>query len=300
MVIKMIIGCHVNFTNEQQLLGSVKQAIEYGANTFMFYTGAPQNTIRKNLENNLILEAHKLMKENNIELKNVICHAPYIINLANNKDPEKWNFSINFLKQELERCKTLGVKYIVVHPGSAVGIEKSIALHNISSALNLIVKDDAPMILLETMAGKGTECGSTLEEIKIILENVDSNYIGVCLDTCHLNDAGYTLNNFDDLLKEIDENIGLEKVHCIHLNDSKNPLGTHKDRHENIGFGTIGFDSLLNVLLNKKLKDVPKILETPFINREYPPYKFEIASLKKQQFNPNLMEDIVAFYKKLL
>lgn len=292
----MIIGCHVNFTNEQ-LLGSVKQAIEYGANALMFYTGAPQNTMRKNIDTELTKEAHNLMKENNINIKNVICHAPYIINLANNKDPEKWDFSISFLKQELERCKSLGVSYIVVHPGSAVGLEREIALKNISDALNLIIKEDLPMILLETMAGKGTECGCTLEELKIILDNVESNNIGVCIDTCHLNDAGYNIEEYDALLNQIEATFGLDKVHCVHLNDSKNAIGTHKDRHENLGLGTIGFDALLKVVLNDKLKDVPKILETPYIDREYPPYKFEIASLKEQKQHPNLIEDIKNYYK---
>lgn len=292
----MILGCHVNFTNEQ-LLGSTKQAISYGANAFMFYTGAPQNTIRKSLDENYTKEAHKLMEENGIEDKNVICHAPYIINLANNKDPEKWNFSIRFLKQELERCKELGVSYIVVHPGSAVGLDRDVALKNISDALNLIIREDLPMILLETMAGKGTECGCTLEEIKTILDRVQSKHIGVCIDTCHLNDAGYSIVNFDVLLNQVEEIIGLDKVHCVHLNDSKNSLGSHKDRHENLGLGTIGYDALLNVVLNDKLKDVPKILETPYVEREYPPYKFEIASLRSGKQNPNLIEDIKNFYK---
>lgn len=292
----MIIGCHVNFTNEQ-LLGSVKQAIAFGANAFMFYTGAPQNTIRKIIDENLTQEAHKLMKDNHIEIKNVICHAPYIVNLANNKDIEKWQFSITFLKQELERCKILGVPYIVVHPGSAVGLERHTALQNIGDALNYIMEEDSPMILLETMAGKGTECGCTLEEIQTILDMVHSKNIGVCLDTCHLNDAGYDIKEFDALLNKVEEIIGLEKVHCIHLNDSKNEMGSHKDRHENVGFGTIGYDALYEVVTNDKVKDVPKILETPYINREYPPYKFEIASLKSGQFNSNLIEDIMAFYK---
>ena len=292
----MIIGCHVNFTNEQ-LLGSVKQALSYGANTFMFYTGAPQNTIRKSLDENLIKEAHALMKENGIEIKNVVCHAPYIINLANNKDPEKWDFSVRFLKQELERCKTLGISYIVIHPGSAVGIERNIALQNIADALNLVIDEDLPMILLETMAGKGTECGCTFEELQEILSMVKSSHIGVCIDTCHMNDAGYSIEEFDTLLSQIDSTIGLDRVHCVHVNDSKNIQGSHKDRHENLGLGTIGFDALLKVVMHDKLKDVPKILETPYVDRLYPPYKFEIASLKNKVQNPNLVQDIIDFYK---
>lgn len=300
---EMILGCHVNFTNEQ-LLGSTKQALSYGANAFMFYTGAPQNTIRKSLDEQYLQEAKQLMNENGIDIKNVVCHAPYIVNLANNKDLDKWKFSIDFLKQELERCKFLGISYIVVHPGSAVGLEKDIALQNIIDGLNQIISEDSPMILLETMAGKGTECGCTLEEIKTILDGVSSNNIGVCLDTCHLNDAGYSILSFDELLEQVDTIIGLEKVHCVHVNDSKNVLGSHKDRHENLGYGTIGFDALYKVILNEKLKDVPKILETPFIgeadddkNRLYPPYKFEIAMIKDRVFDHNLMEKIRAFYR---
>ena len=261
----MILGCHVNFTSEQ-LLGSTKQAIDYGANAFMFYTGAPQNTVRKALDENLRDQAFELMKQNGIDLKNVVCHAPYIINLANNKEEEKWQFSINFLKQELSRCKFLGIKSIVVHPGSAVGLEKSVALKNIADALNFI-------------------------------DQVESNNIGVCIDTCHLNDAGYDMGGFDLFLDKFDQIIGVDKIHCVHLNDSKNELAAHKDRHENLGFGTIGFDTLLQVLLNDKIKNVPKILETPYVERLYPPYKFEIEALKKQQYNPNLIQDIINFYK---
>ena len=292
----MIIGSHVNFTNEQ-LLGSVKQAIEYGANALMFYTGAPQNTIRKEVNEELTKKAHELMKEQGISISNVICHAPYIINLANTTSEEKWQFSINFLKQELKRCKALGISYIVVHPGSAVGLPRDVAIKNISDALNLIIKEDEPMILLEIMAGKGTECGTSLEEIEEILSNVVSKHIGICLDTCHLNDAGYSIADFSNILDKVDAIIGLDKVHCIHLNDSKNPLGSHKDRHENIGLGTIGFENLLNVCYHPKLKDVPKILETPYVDKDYPPYKFEIESLKNKTFNPNLLEDIKNYYK---
>lgn len=292
----MILGCHVNFTQEQ-LLGSTKQAISYGANAFMFYTGAPQNTVRKTLDANLRDQAFQLMEEHHISLKNVICHAPYIINLANNTSEEKWQFSINFLKQELSRCKFLNISYIVVHPGSAVGLEKNIALQNIADALNIIIEEDGPMILLETMAGKGTECGCTLEELQFILERVNSKNIGICIDTCHLNDAGYSMQDFDAFLNQFDQIIGIEKIHCVHLNDSKNVLSAHKDRHENLGLGTIGYDALLHVALHDKLKDVPKILETPYVDKLYPPYKFEIASLRSQKQNPHLIQEIMDYYK---
>ncbi len=170
-------------------------------------------------------------------------------------------------------------------------------MQNISDALNQIITENGPMILLETMAGKGTECGSTLEEIKTILNQVKSKNIGVCLDTCHLNDSGIEMTHFDDYLDSFDKEIGLEKIHCIHINDSKNEKNSHKDRHENIGYGTIGFEALIKIINNDRLKDVPKILETPYIERLYPPYKFEIESIKNQKFNEHLKEDIIEFYK---
>lgn len=299
----MILGCHVGFSKEQ-LLGSVKEALSYQANTFMFYTGAPQNTLRKEIDDNLTNEAHKLMQENNIDINKVICHAPYIVNLANNTDAKKWDFSINFLKQELKRCEKLGIKYMVLHPGSAVGLERTQALNNIIEALKEILKvPTSCLILLETMAGKGTELGVNLEELQYIITNVPYP-LGICLDTCHLNDSGISLNEFDDYLDLLDTKIGLDKVHCLHLNDSKNEINTHKDRHENIGFGTIGFDILLKICENPKLKDVPKILETPYVgtskedkSRLYPPYLFEIAMLKNRQFDDQLISKIIEAYK---
>ena len=301
----MIIGSHVSFGKEQ-LLGSVKEAISYGANTFMFYTGAPQNTIRKDINEKLTLEAKKLMTENNIDIENVICHAPYIVNLANNLDERKYDFSITFLKNEIARCESIGIKYIVLHPGSSVGIERTTALNNIIFALNkIITKDTKVVILLETMAGKGTELGCTLEEIKYLLDGInESDKIGVCLDTCHLNDAGYNMGEFESFIELFEKTIGLEKIKCIHINDSKNPFSSHKDRHANIGFGTLGFDTIINIIYNEKLKSIPKILETPYIGendedkeRIYPPYKFEIVMLKDKKFNTNLLNDIRDFYK---
>lgn len=302
----MIIGSHVSFGAEQ-LLGSVKEAISYGANTFMFYTGAPQNTIRKKIESTLTEEAHKLMQENNIDIEKVICHAPYIVNLANNKDAEKYNFSITFLKNELARCEEMGIRYIVLHPGSSVGLERNIALENIIFALNqILTKETKTMILLETMAGKGTELGCTLEELKTILDGViEKDKIGVCIDTCHLNDAGYDMTLFAEFLSQFDTVIGLSKIKCIHVNDSKNPINSHKDRHANIGYGTLGYDTISKIINCEALKNVPKILETPYIGdtdedkaRIYPPYKFEIAMLKENKFNEKLMEDIRSYYKK--
>ena len=288
----MIIGSHVSF-GADQLLGSAKQAKSYGANTFMFYTGAPQNTIRKEIDDNKIQEALKYMQENNIDINNVICHAPYIINLANRENEVSWNFSCSFLKNEILRITKMGVNYIVVHPGNSLKMDRNIALDNIASAINLIIDESTkPMILLETMAGKGTECGTNINELKFILDRINlKEKVGICLDTCHLNDSGIDISKFNEYLEEFDKVIGLEKIKCIHINDSKNEIGTHKDRHANIGYGTIGFDNLINVLYNEKLKNVPKILETPYIE-EYPPYKLEIEMILTKKFNPNLYEDV--------
>ena len=279
----LIIGSHVGYKKDSGLVGSVKEALSYKANTFMFYTGAPQNTVRSSIDLNNVKEAYKLMEENNINKNNVIVHAPYIINLANG-DESKFNFSCNFLSEELKRVNTFGMKYLVLHPGSHVGLGVDEGISNIVKALNLVLsKDDSNvMILLETMAGKGSEVGRTFEELKRIIDGVSrKERIGVCLDTCHLNDAGYDLNNFDDVLDEFDKLIGIDKIKCIHINDSKNTLDSHKDRHENIGRGTIGLDTLIKVINNPKLEDVPKILETPYIDG-IAPYKEEIKLIRKE------------------
>jgi len=301
----LIIGSHVSFGKEQ-LLGSVKEALSYGANTFMFYTGAPQNTMRSPLVDEKNTEAKRIMAENNININNVVCHAPYIINLANNKDADKYKFSIDFLIKEIERCHSLGVTRLVLHPGSAVGIDRNIALKNIIYALNIVLESDIDVVIaLETMAGKGSELGVSTDELKTIIDGINKKeLIGVCMDTCHLNDAGIDISNFNEYLKDFDEKIGLNKVNVIHINDSKNIIGSHKDRHEIIGYGTIGFESLLNVVYNPLFDDIPKILETPYIgdtdddkNRLYPPYKFEIEMFRNKVFNPNMRLNIREFYK---
>lgn len=294
----LIIGSHVSYKNSTGMAGSVKEALSYGANTFMFYTGAPQNTSRGEINDSLTLEAYKLMKENNIDLEKVIVHAPYIVNLANFNN---FDFSVLFLTNEIERCNMLGVKYLVLHPGSAVNTSREEAIKNIAKGLNLILDNNYDVtILLETMAGKGNEVGRTFEELSSIIELVRfKDKIGVCLDTCHLNDAGYDITNFDNLLEEFDEKIGIEKIGCIHINDSKNDINTHKDRHENFGFGTIGFDTLINIIYNKKTENIPKILETPYVTkddnskeREYPPYKYEIEMIKTKTFDKELINKI--------
>ena len=293
----MIIGSHVSFKKDSQLLGSVKEALSYGATTFMFYTGAPQNTNRQVIDIKLTNEAKQLMKDNNIDINNVIVHAPYIINMASSND-----FAVKFLKEELKRCAILGINKIVLHPGSSVKLSREEGIKNIINNLNAVGSHEV-MILLETMAGKGTELGKNFEEIKEIIDHVDYK-LGVCLDTCHINDAGYDVNNFDDLLKKFDEIIGLKYLKCVHINDSKNLINSHKDRHENIGFGTLGFDNLIKIIYHDKLKDIPKILETPYVTiddnskeRMYPPYKFEIEMILNKKFDNNLFDKVRNYYK---
>ncbi len=301
---ELIIGSHVSFGKDKQLVGSVMEALSYGCNAFMFYTGAPQNTNRAEIDLQLTNEALKIMKDNNIDIKNVVVHAPYIINLANNGN--NYNFSIDFLKEEIKRTEKLGVDKLVLHPGSHVGLGSDVGIKNIIDALNkVITKNQNVIVCLETMAGKGSEVGSYFEQIKQIIDGVNFNdKVGVCLDTCHVNDAGYDLNDFDKVLDEFNQIIGLNKLMCVHINDSKNNIGDHKDRHENFGFGTIGFDTLLSIVYHDKLKDIPKILETPYVTltdddkkRLYPPYKFEIDMIRSKTFNKELLINIRDYYK---
>lgn len=300
----LIIGSHVSFKSGKQLVGSVVEALSYGSNTFMFYTGAPQNTSRSAIDENLTQEAFELMKENGIEPGNVIVHAPYIINLAN--DGSSYDFAIKFLKEEIKRVDKLGMKYLVLHPGSHVGLGIEKGLDNIINGLNFVLSEDNDVIIcLETMAGKGSELGTSFEQIKKIIDGVKlSDKFMVCLDTCHINDAGYDLNNFDAVLDEFDRIIGLNNLACLHINDSKNERGSHKDRHENIGIGTIGFDNLIKVIYNERLDGIPKILETPYIGdtddskeRLYPPYKFEIEMIRNKKFDADFLNKIRNYYK---
>ena len=290
------IGSHVSFKKDKQLLGSLEEALSYGANTFMYYTGAPQNTNRAGLDSSLTNQAKLLMKESNVDINDIIVHAPYIINLGNG-DESKYNFSINFLKQECARCEEIGTLKLVLHPGSHVGQGVDVAIENIANALNEVLRDTKTTILLETMAGKGTEIGRDFNELKRIFDLVKyPERLGICLDTCHLSDSGYDITDFDSILDELDGLGLLSKVGCIHINDSKNIRGAHKDRHENFGFGELGFDNLIKIIYNPRLENISKILETPYIEG-CPPYKFEIEMIKNKKFDSNLKEKVIAYYK---
>ena len=276
------LGSHVGMSGKEMFLGSVKEALSYGANTFMVYTGAPQNTRRKDISELRIKEAHELMKEAGIT--QFIVHAPYIINLANTVKPETFELAVEFLRVEIERTAQMGSKILVLHPGSHVeaGVEAGTA--QIIKGLNMVLTAD---IALETMAGKGSEIGRTFEELKAIYDGVEHpEKLRICMDTCHMSDAGYPVaTDFDGILAEFDRIIGLDQLAAIHINDTKNPQGAHKDRHANLGDGHLGFDTLKYIVHHPKLDNIPKILETPYIddpNKEgnkIAPYKEEIARL---------------------
>lgn len=298
----MKIGSHVGNSGSKMILGSVEEALSYGANCFMIYLGAPQNTYRKPLSEMNIEAALELARNNNINPEDIIVHAPYIVNLAQ-QDSEKFNFAVRFLSQELRNTYLIGAKYMVLHPGAHVGSGSKAGIERIASGINQILdltSDCKSVIALETMAGKGTECGRTFEEIANIIELVDDkSRIAVCLDTCHINDAGYDLvNQYENVIKMFDNVIGLEYLKVIHVNDSKNPLDSHKDRHENIGFGNVGFETILKVCNDERFINIPKILETPYVDvskiESYPPYKYEIKMIKEGIFNPNLKEDVIS------
>lgn len=297
----MKLGSHVQNSGKEMLAGSVLEALSYGANCFMVYLGAPQNTYRKRLDDLKIKEMQELLIENNIDINDIVVHAPYIVNLAQG-DREKHDFAIRFITQEVEYAHEAGFKTIVLHPGAHVGQGVETGIKNIANALIQILdntKHTDVNIAIETMAGKGTEVGSNFYELQKIIKLVDSNRIKVCFDTCHTFDSGYDLvNNYEEIIEEFDQIIGLDKIAVIHVNDSKNNLGSRKDRHTNIGFGQIGFDTLYKIITDERFKDIPKILETPYVpipgtKDSLPPYKYEIEMLKNNEFNPNLIEDIL-------
>ena len=288
-----LLGSHVGMSGKDMMLGSVKDAISYGANTFMLYTGAPQNTKRKKIEELNIGAARQMMEENGIW--NFVVHAPYIINLANTIKPETFQIATDFLKVELERTEAMGSETLVLHPGAHVGAGVEAGIAQIIKGLDMVMKPEMKVkIALETMAGKGSEIGRSFEEIKAIYEGVRyPESRRVCFDTCHVNDAGYDIvNQYEEVLQQFDDILGLEQIAVFHINDSKNPMGAHKDRHENIGFGTIGFDALYRVVSDKRFEKIPKILETPWLKPEddpkhtLPPYKEEIEMLQSGKRKP--------------
>lgn len=292
------IGSHVSMSGEKMLLGSSEEAATYKANTFMIYTGAPQNTRRKPVEELNIELGTEHMNKHDIE--DIIVHAPYIINLANTTKQATFDLAVEFLEKEIDRTEALGAKQIVLHPGAHVGAGVDLGISRIIEGLNKVLKANQNVqIALETMAGKGTEIGRSFDELARIIDGVTYNEnLSVCLDTCHIHDAGYDIvNDLDGVLKEFDSVIGLDRIKVVHVNDSKNERGAGKDRHENIGFGYIGFDALNSVVHHDVFKEIPKILETPYVGEDKKdkraPYKFEIEMLRNKKFETGLKEIIM-------
>lgn len=293
----MLIGSHVSMSGKEMLLGASKEALSYGATTFMIYTGAPQNTRRKSIAELNIMNGLLHMKENG--LSNIVVHAPYIINIANTEKPETFRLGVDFLQSEIERTAALEATQIVLHPGAHVGAGADKGIAKIIEGLNEVLSKDYPVqIALETMAGKGSEVGRTFEEIARIMDGVTNNErLSVCFDTCHVHDAGYDIvNDFDGVLEQFDKIVGIDRIKVLHINDSKNVRGAAKDRHENIGFGHIGFDALNYIVHHEQFMHIPKILETPFValnsdaKKKSAPYKHEIQMFRDEKFQPEWID----------
>ncbi|KRK49407.1 deoxyribonuclease IV [Secundilactobacillus kimchicus] len=297
----LLIGSHVSMKGKAMLLGSAQEATSYGENVFMIYTGAPQNTRRKPIDE-LNIEAGRAYMADN-DLQQIVVHAPYVVNLGNTLKPKNFPFAVNFLREEVKRADAIGATQIVLHPGAHVGAGAEAAMAQIAKGLNEIITPDQHVhIALETMAGKGTEVGITFEQLREMIDQIElSDKVSVCFDTCHTSDAGYDIkNDFDGVLTTFDKVVGLKRLQVVHLNDSKNECGAHKDRHELLGLGTIGFDALNHVAHHPALAAVPKIMETPWVpvapdsKTKLAPYGYEVTMLKTQRFNPDIAADVIA------
>ena len=294
------LGSHVGMSGKEMFPGSVKEALSYGANTFMVYTGAPQNTRRKEISELNIDAGLALAREHGIN--EFIIHAPYIINLGNTEKAETFQLAVEFLAKEIERSVAMQAATIVLHPGSHVGAGEAAGISQIVKGLNEVLTPDMPItVALETMAGKGSELGKTFEELAAIYDGVACNdKLRVCFDTCHTHDAGYDIiHDFDGVIEKFDRILGKKQIAVFHINDSKNIQGAAKDRHENIGFGEIGFDALNYIVHHKDFVDVPKILESPYVTaaddvvqKTLPPYLQEIRMLKEGKFHADLIKEI--------
>lgn len=297
----MILGCHVGMSGKEMLLGSAKEAVSYGADTFMFYTGAPQNTRRKEIAELNIDAAWEYLSTHNID--DIIVHAPYIINLGNAVKPETFELAVTFLAKEIERSEACKSRTLILHPGAHVGEGADTGIRQIVKGLNeVLTKDTNLNIALETMAGKGSEIGRNFEELARIYDGVTYNEkLRVCFDTCHTHDSGYDIiHDFDGVIDQFDRILGKDQIAVFHINDSKNISGAAKDRHANLGFGEIGFDAISYIVHHPDFKHIPKILETPYIpsptkdKKSYAPYKYEIAMLRSGTFEPDIQGRIIA------
>jgi deoxyribonuclease-4 len=303
------IGSHVSFSG-RGLLNAAEEAVTYGSSTFMIYTGAPQNTRRKRIEDQFVDEGKTVMDQHNID--DIVVHAPYIINLGTYKE-DKFEFAIRFLQEEIQRTSYLGVKNIVLHPGAYTDKDAEYGIARIAEGLSRVlsvVKDMGVNIALETMAGKGTEIGRSFEEIAAIMDKVEDNHkLKVCMDTCHIHEAGYDIvNDFDGVIEQFDRIIGLDRLAVVHINDSKNFSGARKDRHAPVGAGLIGFEAMNYIVNHDNIRHLPLILETPWIgkkkDKERPMYEAEMALLRgdvESRFGVDFldhMERLEFFFRK--
>ena len=281
------LGSHVGMAGKDMFLASVKEAESYGANVLMLYTGAPQNTRRKEIKDLNIEKGWEDAAQAGIN--EIVVHAPYIINLANTVKPETFTLAVEFLEKEIIRTAAMRSKILVLHPGSCLDAGVDAGIDQIINGLNQVLdqNEDDVFIALETMAGKGSEIGRSFEELARIYEGVHKKErLRVCFDTCHVNDAGYDLSHdYEGVFQHFDEVLGLGQIAVFHINDSMNPCGTHKDRHANIGKGYLGEEVLKKLVHDPRFEEIPKILETPWLCEEgsdkktIPPYKEEIRQL---------------------
>lgn len=286
----LILGSHVSMS--KGLIGAAEEAFSYGADTFMIYTGAPQNTVRKSIDQLKIEEGQAFMREKGL-LRPVV-HAPYIINMASHKDTI-YELAQTFFKEEIRRAEAIGSDYIVVHPGSFTETDLEYGISRIAQALNTIITPDQKItICLETMAGKGSEIGRTFEELQKIIEKVElKDRLGICFDTCHTHDSGYPITtDFNRVLTQFDDIIGLERLKVFHINGSLNPQGARKDRHANLGADEnnpkgkdhIGKHIIHSIVHHPICQDKPLILETPWLDGKTNLYAEEIAFLRKDHY----------------
>ncbi len=286
----MKLGSHVSMS--KGVLGAVQEALSYNATALMLYTGAPQNTRRKDMSELKVEEGVALLKENGLSPENIVVHAPYIVNLGS-IDDQKYEFAIDFISLEVTRTAYIGAKYLVLHPGAFTKGTLEGSIEKIGKGLNQIIektKDLDVVICLETMAGKGSEVGRNFGELAEIINLVDNkDRVGVCMDTCHIHDAGYDIvNNFEEVLNEFDSLVGLDKLHVLHINGSLNDIGAKKDRHANLGAkddnprgeDKIGVEAICKVCHNPRLADKIFVLETPWISDTENLYKEEIALIR--------------------
>jgi deoxyribonuclease-4 len=294
------IGSHVSFS-DTGLLNAANEAVSYGSSTFMIYTGAPQNTRRRAVDKLFIEEGKQVMAKAGIG--EIVVHAPYIVNLGSYK-ADTYRLAVDFLQEEIRRTHHIGVRNIVLHPGAYTEKDAEYGIARIAEGLTEVLEgtqETGVNIALETMAGKGTEIGRTFEELAQIIDKVALNErLTICMDTCHIHDAGYdVVNDFDGVLRQFDDVIGLERLAVIHVNDSKNPQGAAKDRHAPVGSGWIGFEAIANVVRHEALRDKPFVLETPWIGKteatSRPMYEAEIALLRgdaEERFGGEFLTDV--------